>query len=148
MSYKIPKILVCLFFAFLALVFLFYYLVLYPKNVITQARSTLKKGQHIAWYLDKDSHFFQMLEDSKVQELVFRNSKNKICSTYKISEVDKNEDDLLGNTFETSSCSKLCLSLIPSRFVRGNFCIYLDKEMKITSVEKPLFWINYRSSKL
>lgn len=148
MGFKLPKTFVYLSIFAIAIIFSYFYLVFYPKNVVNDANQSLKKGQSIIWYLDKDSSFFQMLEESKVKEVIFRDAKNKMCSSYQISEVNKIEDLLYNDIFKKNACSKLCLSLTPSRLLRGSFCIYLDNNMKITSIDKPIYWINYRSSKL
>lgn len=147
MDFKLPKGFVILFFVLLGIGFSYYYLIAYPKNIVTQANENLAPGENIVWSLDKGANFYQMLQDSKVKDIIFRDDKNKICGQYKLSEISKIEDSLYSNLFEKNACSKLCLNLIPSRVLRGSFCIYLDKNMKITNIEKPFFWINYASSK-
>lgn len=136
-------------FIFLTLLSLgtYYYLVQYPKSVTFEAYTSLEVGQEITQYLDQNSKFFESLELANIEKLVFRTRENRVCKILENKNVQKTENYFLSDEFLESGCSKLCLSLMPSLIIRGNFCVYLDESKIITSKDMPYFWINYPNAK-
>ena len=116
---------------------------MYPKYVTSEVHRSVKKDKSLSNYLDRNSNFIMNLELAKVTKLEFRNSENEVCNTVEIDKLESNE---LGYFSQKSffECQKLCLSLKPTVLLRSNFCIHLDNQMKITKIEEPIYWINYR----
>lgn len=80
----------------------------------------------------------ERLKEAGVEQLVFRDEKNKVCD--KIQNLHaKNSEELLLKKIN-SKCTQLCFDINPSRYIHGSFCLEIDKDQMISKKEKLYFW--------